>query len=228
MSLKNLRLPRDVVKRNGVKMLIYGGAGTGKTRSVLTAPRPMLFSAEQGLLSLQSENVPVWDMNGKFEQFTRFMEWLEKSNEPRQFDTIYIDSLSELTTALLELEMAKITDGRKAYGAMADKLLKYLRTLINLPNKHIVLLAKQEVVVSNNIAYAQPAFEGKKLFTEITHSLDEIFRFQPKRFKMQQGYQEFMVASTKNMTDYLARDKSGKLAEDEPQHIGDIITKIYS
>ena len=52
--------------------------------------------------------------------------------------------------------------------------------------------------------------------------------FAEKRFKMQTGFQEFMVCSTKNMQDYLARDKSGKLAEDELQDIGAIINKIMS
>lgn len=228
MVMANLRLPRDLVQRNGVKMLIYGGAGTGKTRSVVTAPRPMLFSIEKGLLSIQGENVPVWDMDGKVDEFVKFMEWVEKSNEVRQFDTIYVDSLSELSTLLLDMELPKAKDPRQAYGAMADKVLKWVRTLNSLPNKHIALLAKQEIISSNNINYAQPAFEGKKLFTEITHLMDEIFRFQPKRFKMQQGFQEFMVCSTKNMQDYLARDKSGKLAEDEPQNISEIIAKIMA
>ena len=228
MSLNSLRLPRELVQKNGVKMLIYGGAGTGKTRSVVTAPRPMLFAIEKGLLSIQNENVPVWDMNGRLDEFVKFMEWVEKSHEVKQFDTIYVDSLSELATILLEQELMKAKDPRQAYGAMADKVLKWVRTLNSLPQKHVALLAKQEIISSNNINYAQPAFEGKKLFTEITHLMDEIFRFQSKRFKMQTGFQEFMVCSTKNMQDYLARDKSGKLAEDEPQNIAEIISKIMA
>lgn len=35
-----------------------------------------------------------------------------------------------------------------------------------------------------------------------------------------------MVASTKNQPDYIARDRSGKLFDDEPQDIGAIINKI--
>lgn len=228
MSVSSLRLPRDLVQKNGVKMLIYGGAGTGKTRSVTTAPRPMLFAIENGLLSIANEQVPVWSMDGKIEEFVRFMDWLERSAEAKQFDTIYIDSLSELSTLLLNQELEKAKDPRQAYGAMADKVLKWVRTLNALTNKHVAVLAKQEMVNSNNINYYQPAFEGKKLFTEITHLFDEIFRFQPKRFKMQTGFQEFMVCSTKNMQDYLARDKSGKLAEDEPQDISAIIQKIMA
>lgn len=242
MNLSNLRLPKDLIQKNGVKMLIYGGAGTGKTRSVITAPRPILLAVEQGLLSLQNENVPVFDvhynitpqmkieerLNKKLVNIVEFFDWLERSNEAKQFDTVYIDSLSEISTLILESEMSKVKDPRQAYGAMADKVLKWVRQLHIMPNKHIALICKQEMVYSNNINYYQPSFEGQKLYKEVTHLFDEIFRFQPKRFKMQQGFQEFNVCSTKNMQDYLARDKSGKLAEDEPQDIGAIISKIMA
>ena len=242
MNLSNLKLPRDLIQRNGVKMLIYGGAGTGKTRSVLTTPRPVLLAVEPGLLSLQGENVPVFDvhtnitptmgdverLNKKLSNIVEFFEWLEKSSEARNFDTVYIDSISEISTLVLEMELQKAKDPRQAYGAMADKVLKWVRLLHAMPNKHIAMLCKQEMINSNNINYYQPSFEGQKLFKEVTHLFDEIFRFQPKRFKMQTGFQEFMVCSTKNMQDYLARDKSGKLAEDELQDIGAIINKIMS
>lgn len=223
-------------------MLIYGGAGTGKTRSVLTTPRPVLLAVEQGLLSLQGENVPVFDvhtnitptmgegerLNKKLSNIVEFFEWLEKSADARNFDTVYIDSISEISTLVLEMELQKAKDPRQAYGAMADKVLKWVRLLHAMPNKHIAMLCKQEMINSNNINYYQPSFEGQKLFKEVTHLFDEIFRFQSKRFKMQTGFQDFMVCSTKNMQDYLARDKSGKLAEDELQDIGAIINKIMS
>lgn len=242
MNLSNLRLPRDLIQRNGVKMLVYGGAGTGKTRSVLTAPRPILLAVEQGLLSLQNENVPVFDihynispnmnpaekLNKKLTNIVEFFDWLERSAEAKNFDTVYTDSLSEISTLVLESELPKAKDPRMAYGEMADKVLKWVRLLHQLPNKHIVLICKQEMINSNNINYAQPSFEGQKLYREVTHLFDEVFRFQPKRFKTQQGFQEFMVCSTKNMQDYLARDKSGKLLEDEPQDISAIINKIMS
>lgn len=242
MNLSNLKLPRDLIQKNGVKMLIYGGAGTGKTRSVITAPRPILLAVEQGLLSLQNENVPVFDihhnltpnmnpaerLNKKLANIVEFFDWLEKSAEAKQFDTVYIDSISEISSLVLESELPKAKDPRQAYGEMADKVLKWVRLLHQLPNKHVAMICKQEMVNSNNINYYQPSFEGQKLYKEITHLFDEVFRFQPKRFRTPQGMQEFMVCSTKNMQDYLARDKSGKLAEDEPQDISAIINKIMA
>lgn len=242
MNLSNLKIPRDLIQRNGAKMLIYGGAGTGKTRSVITAPRPVLLGVEQGLISILNENVPVFDIHHnlnpnmsledqnakKLANIIEFFEWISRSNEAKNFDTVYIDSISEISSIVLKEEEKRIKDGRQAYKSMADFVLKWIKMLHSMPNKHVVLIAKQESVTNNNITYYQPSFEGKKLFTETTHLFDEIFRFQSKRMKQGNQFHEFMVCSTRNTPDYLARDKTGKLAEDVPQNIGEIINILMS
>lgn len=42
---------------HGVKCIVYGRAGIGKTMLVATAPAPFLISAESGLLSLREQNI---------------------------------------------------------------------------------------------------------------------------------------------------------------------------
>jgi ABC-type transporter Mla maintaining outer membrane lipid asymmetry ATPase subunit MlaF len=44
---------------SGVKNLIYGGAGAGKTVLMATAPMPVLISAESGALSLRQSNLEL-------------------------------------------------------------------------------------------------------------------------------------------------------------------------
>ena len=41
----------QAVLDTGVKMLVYGESGMGKTMLTATLPRPLLISAESGLLS---------------------------------------------------------------------------------------------------------------------------------------------------------------------------------
>jgi Cdc6-like AAA superfamily ATPase len=43
----------------GINCLVYGRAGVGKTMLTATAPKPLLISAEAGLLSLRHVSVPV-------------------------------------------------------------------------------------------------------------------------------------------------------------------------
>ena len=52
-----LQTTRDIGIR-GVKLLVYGAAGAGKTSLVRTLPSPVILSAEAGLLSLSGTDIP--------------------------------------------------------------------------------------------------------------------------------------------------------------------------
>lgn len=223
-----LKLPSQLIAKSGIKMLVYGGAGTGKTRMcATTAPKPVVVAIENGILSIQNEQVPIVDCRGAncLQNFEQFIKWV-LSPESKQFETIIIDSWSELATQLLNAEIPKCKDPRQAYGIMADKMMNWAYILVNQVQQNVIFICKQECVVNNNIAYHQPSLEGKKLYTEFTHLIDVILRFQPKRFVINGKSQEFMVASVKNQPDYIARDRSGRLFDDEPQDIGALINKI--
>jgi len=48
---------------NGVKMLVYGQAGAGKTSLIRTLPDPIILSAEGGLLSIQDADLPYIEIS---------------------------------------------------------------------------------------------------------------------------------------------------------------------
>ena len=52
----NLRNTNDV-SISGVKLLVYGAAGAGKTYLIKTLPDPIILSAEAGLLSLKGSDL---------------------------------------------------------------------------------------------------------------------------------------------------------------------------
>ena len=45
------------IAQNGVKLLVYGQAGAGKTSLIATLPSPIVLSAEGGLLSIKDANL---------------------------------------------------------------------------------------------------------------------------------------------------------------------------
>jgi ABC-type branched-subunit amino acid transport system ATPase component len=47
---------------NGVKLLVYGAAGAGKTTLIKTLPNVIVLSAEGGLLSIQDANLPYLEI----------------------------------------------------------------------------------------------------------------------------------------------------------------------
>ena len=44
---------------NGIKCLVYGRSGIGKTHLCATAPTPIIVGAEGGELSLREQDVPL-------------------------------------------------------------------------------------------------------------------------------------------------------------------------
>jgi ABC-type ATPase involved in cell division len=48
---------------NGVKLLVYGQAGAGKTTLIKTLPNPIVLSAEGGLLSIQDADLPFIEIS---------------------------------------------------------------------------------------------------------------------------------------------------------------------
>ena len=48
----------SAIGRSGVKLLVYGAAGAGKTSLIPTLPKPIVLSAEGGLLSIADADVP--------------------------------------------------------------------------------------------------------------------------------------------------------------------------
>ncbi len=60
-----IRLTTTTESVEYVKCLIYGESGVGKTWLCQTAPKPVIISAEKGLLTLKHVNIPVIEMISK-------------------------------------------------------------------------------------------------------------------------------------------------------------------
>ena len=119
MNIQNLKPASELAQRFGVKALVYGGPGMGKTPIIKTAPRPVLCVVEPGMLSMRDAvNIPAWDAYTP-ERIDEFFKWLFTSAEAKNFDTVGIDSISQLAEIILTQELNRNKDGRKAYGEMS-------------------------------------------------------------------------------------------------------------
>ena len=85
ISLQDFKPAREFARSYGVKALIYGAAGTGKTPILNTAPRPVLLACETGLLSMRNSNIPTFQALG-VSKIKEFFDWLEKSSEAKNLD----------------------------------------------------------------------------------------------------------------------------------------------
>jgi hypothetical protein len=215
------------VTSNGVKSLIYGGSGVGKTRLLATAPSPVIFSAESGLLSLRQYHLPYAQINTMAELQEAY-SWSIGSHEARQFATIGVDSISEIIEKLLTYEKGLTKDPRKAYGAIVEKGVQLCRDFRDIPGKNIVIVAKQEFAKDETTGgmMFQPSLPGQKLGPALPYYFDEVF--QVCNFPNQQNPQQPPITALRCKRDHQneAKDRSGALDMWEPPDLGRIYAKI--
>lgn len=224
MNINSLKPASAIAEKLGAKSIVYGAPGTGKTPILNTAPRPVLCCVEPGMLSMRSSNVPTW------EAYTpaatdEFFEWVLKSKEADAFDTIAVDSVSQMAEVFLTHELKTNKDGRMAYGEMSRKIMKHMNDLYFAKNKHCYLICKQAIEEVGTIKLLRPFFPGKDLNVKVPHLFDLILHLDKVNIP---GYGVQKAFRTTSSFDVLARDRSGKLAEFEPPNLTDIFNKAMS
>jgi hypothetical protein len=226
MNIQNLKPASELAQRFGVKALAYGPPGTGKTPLVKTAPRPVLCVVEPGMLSMRDAvNIPAWDAYTP-ERLDEFFKWLFESKEATNFDTVGIDSVSQMAELILTQELNRNKDGRKAYGEMSRRVMDIINKLYYFPQKHIYLIGKQVVADENGVASKRPYFPGQDLNVKIPHLYDEILHIAEANIP---GMVKPVIAIRAQPTfGIMARDRSGRLAELEPPNLGELFKKCMS
>jgi hypothetical protein len=224
VSYANLQSSRLLSQRHGIKTLVYGGAGAGKTKLVSTAPAPVLISAESGLLSLREFDIPVWQIYSIADMYAAY-NWLTQSAEAKQFQTICLDSISEIAEVCLAEAKKRNKDPRAAYGDLIDEMLLLVKGFRDLPNKHIYVSAKMEHYkddASNTVKYG-PSMPGKVVGPALPYLFDEVFHMGVG--KDEKGA-DFRYLRTQLDFQYEAKDRSGVLAPFEQPDLSYLFNKI--
>ena len=208
---------------NGVKMLVYGNAGSGKTSLIPTLPSPVVLSAEGGLLSIQGADVPFIEINSMATLMEAY-SWLTESVEAKQFESVALDSISEIGEVVLAEELKKNKDGRAAYGELNTVMASMIRAFRDLPNKHVYFTAKcdKSQDETGRMLYA-PSMPGKSLSMQIPYFFDLLLALRVE--KDQEGNaQRALMCDSDGI--WQAKDRSGKLDTWEAPDLGAIIAKI--
>jgi len=208
---------------NGVKVLVYGQAGAGKTSLVKTLPNPIVLSAEGGLLSIQDADLPyieISDMDTLKEAYT----WLAESDEAKAYQSVALDSISEIAEVVLNAEKKATKDPRQAYGAMQEQMADIIRAFRDLPGRHVYMSAKLEKTQDEmgRVLYA-PSMPGNKTGQALPYFFDEVLALRVE--KDSEGVtQRALMCDSDGL--WLAKDRSGKLDVWEAPDLGAIIAKI--
>lgn len=208
---------------NGVKLLVYGQAGAGKTSLIPTLPNPIVLSAEGGLLSIQDAELPYIEITTMAELQEAY-KWLAESAEAAQFESVAIDSISEIAEVCLNYEKKVNKDPRAAYGAMQEQMADIIRAFRDLPAKHVYMSAKLEKTQDEmgRILYA-PSMPGNKTGQSLPYFFDEVLALRVEK-DAEGATQRALMCDSDGL--WLAKDRSGKCDAWEPADLGAIITKI--
>lgn len=213
----------NTVKMNGLKVLVYGMAGSGKTTLIKTLPAPVILSAEGGLLSISGEDLPYIEIK-TMADLREAYGWLASSEEAKAFQSVALDSISEIAEVVLGTEKAQSKDPRQAYGAMQDIMTALIRDFRDLPGRHVYFSAKVEKQ-QNELGQLlhSPSMPGQKLGQMLPYFFDEVLALRLGANENGETQRALQCVSDGIWT---AKDRSGKLDMWEPADLGKIIEKI--
>lgn len=217
----SLKRTRDLAK-NGVKLLVYGQAGAGKTSLIKTLPNPLVLSAEAGLLSIQDADLAYIEIK-TIEDLREAYSYI-MSEEGAGFESIALDSISEIAEVILNAEKKIAKDPRQAYGAMQEQVSDLIRAFRDIPGKHVYMSAKLEKSTDEmgRILYA-PSMPGNKTGQQLPYFFDEVLALRVER-DAEGNVQRALMCDSDGL--WQAKDRSGKLTAWEAPDLGAIVEKI--
>jgi len=215
---------------NGVKVLVYGNTGTGKTRLCATAPTPLILSAESGLLALRKViketgvDIHVIVIRCIQDLYDAYNQCLTQEYRG-YYKTICLDSISEIAEAVLAAELPNHKDPRKAYGEMQTTMTNVIRMFRDLEGYNVYFSAKQAMVVDESTggSVLGVSMPGRQLGPAIPYFFDEVFYSYTGRTPEGQPFFAMQTTGDNRVT---AKDRSGMLDLAEQPDLTNIFNKI--
>jgi hypothetical protein len=207
------------IEIDGVKCVVYGGAGVGKTRLCATAPSPIIISAESGLLSTVGESIDYIEIS-TLSDLDEAYNYLK--NNPN-YKTICLDSLSEICENLVEKVLPEYKDARQAYAQLSRSVIPMLKRFRDLKSRHILFTSKLKRNVDEETSKVTEdlLLPGQVLSSQVPYLVDELFCLQIDR----KGNAFLQTAPDRVR---FCKDRSGALLPQEAPDMTAIINKILA
>jgi hypothetical protein len=213
----------DAVKKTGLKIILYGPAGSGKTRTCATTGEPtLIISAEGGLLSIKDapKNITVAEIHSRAD-FEEVLKYLETEGPP---PWVCIDSISEIAEIVLaeELQIHKKMQ-MKAYGELGIVVTALVKAFRDLPC-NVVMTCKQARSKDDSQGQMlyEPGMPGQKLSAALPHYFDIVAAMRV--FKRDDVLTHWMQCNRDEQ--FEAKDRSGRLELFETPNLAEIKLKI--
>ena len=163
--------------------------------------------------------------------------WAERSIISINYDTLFIDSItaaSRLSYRWSEQQPEAFSertgkkDTRGAYGLHAREMIAWLNQLQHARALNVIFVGILEKVVDDfNVATWQLQMEGGETSRELPGIVDEIVTMQFIDFGDGNPVRVF-VCTSPNPWGFPAKDRAGRLEQNEEPHLGKLIAKLVA
>ena len=207
----------------GIKVCVFGQSGAGKTSLIKTCPAPLVLSAEAGLLALSGSDIPYIEIDS-MEALSDAYRWIGESDDAKDFQTICLDSISEIAEVCLSAEKKKAADPRQAYGHMQEQISGIIRAFRDMAGRNVYFSAKVEKSQdeTGRVLWA-PAMPGKKMAQNLPYFFDEVLALRVERDTDDNVHRALLCHPDGT---WLVKDRSGKLEPYESPDLGKLFKKI--
>lgn len=229
MDVKSLIMkPAQLAQANGLKVLVYGAAGVGKTTLCASTGVPdktLILSAEAGLLSIRESNVSAINIDNiqKLRDVYEYLKGTAKTPANHPYTWVCLDSISEIAEQVLASEMESKKDPRQAYGEMAVTMEKMIKLFRDLP-LNVCMVCKGKQTDDEGRMVWQPSLPGQQLAEKIPYLFDEVFCLVAMTNK--EGETKRALRTTADGK-YTAKDRSGRLEGWEAPDLAALYKKIH-
>jgi len=226
-----LTTTREAAKDHGLKILVHGPAGVGKTLLCTTTgelDHTLILSAEAGLLSVRNFEIDVAVITTIEEMKAAYAfvrKTLADDYDGKRYNWVCIDSLSEIAEVCLAKEKDENANGMRAYGEMADTMFKLIRAFRDLQGINVVFTAKQDRVVDDGRLLYVPLLPGQQLSKGISYLFDAVFAMRTSH-DSEGNVRRFL--QTVNDGTYEAKDRSGALPATVEPSLAKIASTIHA
>ena len=206
------------------KILVYGKSGSWKTRTCLTAVKPLIISSENKLESLSDEKIPVWSIS-TMDDFEQAIEDV-LGKKGRKYQTVCIDSLSDIAETAVSREKENQADPRKAYLVIQDLMFPLLRKIRDSDSIHFYIITKVKMIKDdNNVEQYVPRMPGRQMGPELPYLFDYVFPMRLWEDDEDNVY-PYLQCNEQHDTKWIAKDSSGRLKKMEEPNLEKLFKKL--
>ena len=155
-----------------------------------------------------------------------------------RYDIVFVDSITSISRLSFRSaeqqpearsERTGAKDLRSIYGLHAREMLMWLHQLQHVRSKHVVFVGILEKVTDDFGRFVEYRLqmEGAKVPREIGAIVDEVVVMEFLNFGGPEPVRSF-VCTAPNPWGFPAKDRSGKLDQTEPPHLGNLLAKILN